>query len=203
VTSADDLSTSVGTAGDSQLSSLSGFTTEDASVLQFDFRFGDGTIGGDLFFNFVFASEEYINFVGTEFNDVFGFFVDGVNIATIGGQAITVNTVNGTTNSAFYRNNVDNTNGYPNLGLNVRFDGLTTVIVAQRLGLGPGTHTMKFAVADASDSILDSAVFLEAGAFSSENPNPPGIPEPATVALLAGGLAGIVGLRAWRERRRG
>ncbi len=199
-TADDDLSTSVGTSGDADLNALSGFTTYDAAVLSFDFQFGDGTIGGDLYFNFVFASEEYIDFVGSAFNDVFGFFVDGVNIALVPGTAdpITVNTINPTANAAYYINNVDNTNGFAVAGLDIKFDGLTTVITASLTGLGPGVHSMKFAVADASDSILDAAVFIEGGTFSSEPP-PTGVPAPATPLLLA---AGLLGAGALRRRRR-
>lgn len=186
VVGTQDISTDLGTAGDAQLTSLAGNATQDANVLAFSFQFGDGTVGGDLQFDFVFASEEYVNFVGSQFNDVFGFFVDGINVALVPGTAtpISVNTVNNSTNSAFYKNNVPNTNGITNMGLDLSFDGLTIPIMAQALGLGPGTHTMKFAVADTSDGILDAGVFIGAGSFSQ-------IPEPTTIALLGFGLAGL------------
>jgi hypothetical protein len=198
---ADDISTDLGLAGDSDLNTLSGQTTFDAAVLEFIFQFGDGSMGGDLFFNFVFGSEEYINYVDTEFNDVFGFFVDGENIGLVPGTSdpITINTVNDSFNSAFYRNNVENTNSLPVLGLSNHFDGLTTVITAQKLGLGVGKHSMKFAVADASDHILDAGVFIQGGTFSSEPPPNVAIPEPATLLLVGSGL---VGLAAARRRKK-
>jgi hypothetical protein len=40
------------------------------------------------------------------------------------------------------------------------------VLTAQFLSLPPGVHHMKLAIADASDPILDSAVFIEAGSFT-------------------------------------
>lgn len=188
-----DVNTAIESAGDTDLTAISGFETNDAAVLEFDFQFGDGTSGGDLFFNFVFASEEYIDYIDTEFNDVFGFLVDGVNVALVPGTStpITINTVNNTDNSAYYRNNVSNSDGIPNLGLDLSFDGLTTVITAEALGLGAGTHTMKFAVADASDSLLDAGVFIQAGSFSDEPPQTTSVPEPGTLALLGIGLAGF------------
>lgn len=189
--SSDDISTDLGTGGDSDLNSLLvGYTTHDAAVLEFKFQFGDGTIGGDLFFNFVFASEEYVNFIGSQYNDVFGFFVDGVNVALVPGtsDAITVNTINNSVNAGYYVNNVANESGIPVAGRDTSFDGMTTVITAQSLGLLPGEHTMKFAVADASDGWLDAGVFLQAGTFSSERIT---IPEPATLALFGIGLAGL------------
>ena len=195
----DDVSTSLGTAGDADLSALAGGSTNDAAVLEFSFQFGDGSGGGDLFFNFVFASEEYIDYINSIFNDVFGFFVDGVNVALVPGTSdpITINTVNSSTNAGFYRNNVDNNNGIPNLGLDLAFDGLTTVITAQALGLGAGVHTMKFAVADTADGILDAGVFLQAGSFSNEPPPKP-VPEPGIIGLL--GL-GLIGISLTRRRR--
>ncbi len=199
----DDVSTPLGTAGDADLDAIvTPSSTQDAAVLEFDFIFGDGSVGGDLFFNFVFASEEYIDFIGSAFNDVFGFFVDGANIALVPGTTdiISVNSINNSTNSGYYVNNVDNTSGLANAMVDLSFDGLTTVITASLTGLAPGPHSMKFAIADNSDGLLDSAVFIQAGTFSNENPNtpPPGtpLPLPGTLALLAAGLAG------WRLQRR-
>lgn len=162
----------LGVAGDSDLGTIVGTSTHDAAVLEFEFQLGDGSAVSDLFFNFVFASEEYIDFVGSSFNDVFALFVDGENIALIPGTStpVAVNTVNGSTNSAYYRNNVANTNGFGDLLLDSAFDGLTTVITATKLGLSAGLHSMKFAVADTADGRLDAAVFIQAGSFSNTNP---------------------------------
>ena len=89
-------------AGDSRLDAHvpSGQTTRDAASLTVNFT----PTNPQLAINYVFASEEYQEFVDTEFNDVFGFFVNGVNCAFTPGtdQPITVNTVNQNTNSLFY-----------------------------------------------------------------------------------------------------
>ncbi|MCP3675552.1 MAG: PEP-CTERM sorting domain-containing protein, partial [Gammaproteobacteria bacterium] len=87
----DSKTVNVSSPGDSDLTALSGFNTNDAAVLEFDFV----SDGGDLFFNFVFASEEYNEYVNSSFNDVFAFFVDGVNVAIApDGQEVAINTVN-------------------------------------------------------------------------------------------------------------
>lgn len=189
-----DFSTSFGGAGDGQLSDVvGGAPTFDAAVLEFDFQF-DGGVGGDLFFSFVFGSEEYLEFVGSSFNDVFGFFVDGVNVATIGlgNDPISVNTINNGSNSSLY---IDNPVASPSVDLKV--DGLTTAIVISVLGLAPGNHNMKFAIADVSDSILDSIIFIGAGSFSSEPPSE--VPLPAALPLL---LAGLGALRLVSRRKK-
>jgi len=175
------------TGADAQLDGLSGQNTFDKNVLEFDFT----TTTGDLFFSYVFASEEYNEFVNSSFNDVFAFYVDGNNIALLPGTStpVSINTVNcgnpigtGASNCSLYNNNAGG-------AFNIEYDGFTDVLVAQALALGAGTHHIKLAIADAADDQYDSAVFLQAGSFSGTNPNP--APEPATLALLGLGLAGL------------
>ena len=67
--------TSWGTAGDSNLNALGG-GTQDAAVLQMDIVSTEPTIT----FEYVFGSEEYNEWVGSSFNDVFAFFISGPGI---------------------------------------------------------------------------------------------------------------------------
>lgn len=174
-------STNFGGAGDSDLTNLSGYTTNDATVLSFDFEF-DGGLGGDLFFNFVFASEEYNEWVGSQYNDVFGLFVDGTNVAELdNGDPITINTVNNGANSSYY---VDNASA----AYDIQYDGFTKSIGIKVLGLTAGLHTMKFAIADGSDFAWDSGIFIQASSFSD---TPVGVPEPGPLFLLSIGLLGL------------
>jgi hypothetical protein len=57
--------------------------TFDATVLEFDFVPTFSTVQ----FQYVFSSEEYSDFSNTSFNDVFAFFVNGVNIAVVPGTS--------------------------------------------------------------------------------------------------------------------
>ena len=179
--------TANGSGGNGLLDGLVGGTVEDATVLEFDFT----TDTGDLFFNFVFASEEYNEFVNQGFNDVFGFFVDGVNIALIPGTSdpVSIDNINLGSNPGLYN---DNEAG----AFDIEYDGFTDVFTASAMGLSAGSHTMTIAIADFGDSIYDSAVFIEAGTFSSTPNNP--VPEPTTMTLLGLGLAGLVA----KSRRR-
>ena len=130
---------------------------------------------------------------------MFAFWVDGTNIALTPGSSdpVSINTINNTQNSGLYVNNVTNTNGLSVAGLDIKFDGKTKVMQANALGLAAGSHTMKFAVADTSDGILDAGVFLQGSSFSD---TPPTIPVPAALPLLLTGLASL-GLIGWRRRK--
>lgn len=170
----DGTSTGNGTLGDADLNGLIPQATRDAASLEFSFT----TTTGELSFNYVFASEEYNEFVNSSFNDVFAFFLNGENIALIPGTDIpvSINNVNGgnplgvnASYSQFYNNN-DPSNGTP--AFNIEYDGFTDVFTASATGLTPNQeYTIKLAIADAGDSALDSAVFLEGGSFTG-NPDP-------------------------------
>ncbi|MBP6391487.1 MAG: choice-of-anchor L domain-containing protein [Flavobacteriales bacterium] len=148
----------------------------DCAVLEFDFV----PTGDSLKFNFVFGSEEYLEFVNS-INDAFGFFLSGpgitgpysnnaINIALIPGTTdpVTINTVNDVVNPQFY---VDNGNGvtppYSTSPTYVQYDGLTTVMTALAQVICGETYHIKIVVGDANDTVWDSAVFLEAGSFQS------------------------------------
>jgi hypothetical protein len=179
-----------GNPGDADLNTLvPGYTTYDAAVLEFDFV----SAGGNVFFNYAFGSEEYNEWVGSSYNDVFGFFLDGVNIAKIPGTdtPVAINTVNLLNNSAYYNNN-DIASGAP---YDIQYDGFTDVFTASALGLVPGLHHIKLGIADSGDSILDSGVFIQAGSFS-DIPHPV-IPAPGAALL---GMIGL-GLAGWVKRR--
>lgn len=194
------ISASTGTGTNAQLNGLlpSGSTTNDQNQLSFSFTSNTG----DLFFQYQFASEEYNEFVNSKYNDVFGFFVDGVNIALVPGTTtpVSINTINGGNpftgvgpNSGYYVNNSQTTPLY-----NIQYDGFTKVLVASILGLAAGEHTINLAIADTEDTALDSAVFLKAGSFTDTKPN---VPEPATLAMLGLGFAGFGAMR--RKNKKG
>jgi hypothetical protein len=159
---------SSGMLGDSLLSALVGTTTYDACVLEFDFVPAADTAWCD----FVFGSEEYPEWVGSAFNDVFGFFVtvpnpDGgdyfmENIALVSGTnlPVAINNVNSASYPEFY---VDNTGG-----LTIQYDGFTTVLTAKCAVLPGATYHFKLAVTDVGDGIYDTGVLLEAESFESQ-----------------------------------
>ena len=161
--------------GDAALDLLiPGYQTYDATVLEIHFK----STTGQLSFNFAFGSDEYNEWANTPYNDVFGFFVDGVNIALLPGTTtpISIDNVNGgnplgvnAQNPAYFRNNDPMAGGpfYP-----FEYDGFTTVFSVSASNLGTGEHTIRLAIADAGDNVLDTGVFIQAGSFAG-SPTPP------------------------------
>ncbi|THG30779.1 choice-of-anchor L domain-containing protein [Naasia lichenicola] len=153
-------STNLGLAGDAQLTALAGRPTFDAVAYQV-------TVvpkGTTLHVRYVFASEEYPEYVGSAYNDAMAVFVNGVNCAYVPGTTtpVAVNTVNAQTNSAYYIDNAAGVAGY-----STSMDGLTKPLTCDVPVKAGVPVTVRIAVADASDSVLDSAVALVDGGIWS------------------------------------
>lgn len=171
-----------GMGGYSQLSNLIGGTqTYNTAILEFDFVPYSDTVR----FKYVFGSEEYPEYVGSTFNDVFAFFISGPGISGLqniaklpNGAVVAINNVNNgpsntgpCTNCAYYVYNGDGNNG-PYNGSNsyIQYDGFTRVLEAvSRVQCGQ-TYHLVIAIADAGDGILDSGIFLEANSLTSKVP---------------------------------
>jgi len=165
--------------GDALLDGLSSASTEDAAILEFDFE----AVGPSISFRYVFASEEYLEYVNAGFNDVFGFFITGqnpnggnyanTNIALIPGTGtpVTIDNLNNISNSQYYNNNGDG-NSAPQNSDNtvVQYDGFTDVLTASADVVCGEVYHIKIAIADAGDGQYDSGVFLEAQSFTSVSP---------------------------------
>lgn len=169
-------------SGDMDLNLIAIEGVYDAVGITFDFVPLDSFVT----FRYVFASEEYCEFVGSEYNDVFGFFVSGPgvsggftgdaeNVALIPGTTdfVAINSVNRNTNAAFFTGNERQDNAdecgvsfIPSQQSNIEYDGFTTVLTAT-LKVNPcDVYHIRMVIGDVNDNFYDSAVFLEAGSFN-------------------------------------
>jgi hypothetical protein len=147
-----------------ELHAIAGAETFDVNALSFYFSVeNDATI----YFNFVFASEEYVDHIGAGYNDVIAFFLDGENMALINGDPISINTINPLVNSDYYINNVDTTDGYTSAGRNIRFDGFTKVLRFEQQ-VSAGVHRITIAIADA----FDGGVTVQCSFRAAASPHP-------------------------------
>lgn len=160
----------------------------DVAILEFDFT----PTADYVNFEYVFASEEYCDFVNTLYNDVFGFFISGPgingpfsnnaeNIALIPGTAdfVAINNINHLVNSGFYIDNIPFNDGqlsdceadYPNVeGIAtdaIEFDGFTQLMTAETAVIPCETYHIKLVIGDVTDGQFDSAVFLKANSFEA------------------------------------
>lgn len=156
----------LGTPGDVDLDNALGMggITYEACVLEFDCV----PQGDTLLFNFSFGSEEYQEFVGSSFNDVFAIYLSGpgfgtpTNVAAIpGGTVVSINNVNALLNSGYYYDNEAPAGQY------VSYDGFTTNLTVFAVVQPGQPYHFKVAIADVADGALDSGVFLEAFSFRS------------------------------------
>ena len=135
--------------GDPDLDVLTERLTSDANTLTLTFTAAPGT--QSVMFDFIFGSEEYPEFAGSNTNDVFAAYLDGelVNL-DVNGRPITAN-------SALLR--VANPPGPT--AFNLEYDGFTPRVRTQApLNAALTTHTLKFVIADNTTPGIDSGVFL-------------------------------------------
>lgn len=147
------------TVGDADLNTLSGTgDSRDAAVLEFDFQ----AQGEALSFQYVFASEEYNEFVNSNFRDVFGFFLNNLNTPTqkTNLTSVSINSINKSNNAAQFINN-DFKDFNQVAPFATEYDGFTTLIQASAPLIAGETYHMKLAIADVRDSSFDSAVLIK------------------------------------------
>ncbi len=152
-------------------------SVNDGCVLEFDFVAAGDTVS----FNYVFGSDEYLTWINSSYNDVFAFFLSGpgitgpyaspaafpggaVNIAAVPDTdpalPITISSVNPQINDAYYIDNPGSVEAPCINGYTVPFTAWHQVECGE-------TYHIKLAIADGSDTALESIVVLEAGSFQS------------------------------------
>jgi hypothetical protein len=177
---------------DPDLQSITANQIFDEAIVEFDFIPSGDTIS----FRYVFASEEYPEFVCGTVNDAFGFFLTGpnpngpayvaknlalipnpLNPTTYTNTPVSINTVNPGVSGSGDPTECDQADpawaSYSvfyagnNTGNTFEYDGLTVPLTAVAAVQCGQVYHIKLAIGDAGDNVWDSGVFLEANSFNS------------------------------------
>lgn len=175
-----DLSTDFGPGG----------TTGD--LAQLDISFDADSSVDKLFFQYVFGSEEFVEFGGSSFNDSFELLLNGVNLAKLSdGKTVTINNLVPNPSGPYHPDYINNPQGAGIVP--TKLDGYTKLLTFEGLLNKNATNTLSIKIKDVGDGILDSAVFIKGGTLGTTQP----VPEPTAVL----GLMAIGSLAALKRRK--
>jgi hypothetical protein len=149
-------------------------THYDVTELDLTFTVDPGV--SQIFFNVAFGSEEFPDFVGSEFVDAFGLYLNGTNIAFVAGQPVNIDNSCFTLFAGTELNGVLACNNNP---VNM-FSGAVT----------SGLNTLTFIISDTSDASLDTTAFI--GNLGTTDVGT-STPEPSSIALFGTGLLAAAG----------
>ena len=163
-------------------------TIRECATIDFDFV----SMSSYVSFNYCFASEEYPEYVGSGFNDIFAFLLTGPdpttmqertwNIATIPGTvteenpdgiAVAINSVNpgqpgsaGNASVGYYQFS-QYYESNPSNATGIQYDGFTRKLAAEAVIMPCELYHMHISICNLGDMNYDSGVFLEANSFQS------------------------------------
>lgn len=184
-----DLSTDFAPQGPMADTGYAGYEGDSITLeLSFD---ADSTVD-KVFFKYVFGSEEFVEFGGTQFNDSFKMLLNGESLALLSdGKAVTINNLVPDPNeeTSYHPDFIYNPVGS---GINTKLDGFTKNLTFEGQLIKNSRNTIKINAADWGDGILDSAVFIKGKSFGTtppqikpqpteEPPNEPQIPSDGPV----------------------
>ena len=139
-----------GVNGDADLNAIAGTQTYDAAIFQADF-IPDGSV---LTMQITFSSEEYLEYVGSAFNDAVGVWVNGEKaLLTVGDGDISINNINPGSNGDLY---IDNAKDQ----FNTEMDGFTVTLTLKAPVIPGQVNTIKIAIADGGDASYDSNLLI-------------------------------------------
>jgi len=192
MTNGSDLNTDFGPKG------------ENGDLTQLNLSFFANCTVEKLFFEYVFASEEFPEFGGSGFNDQFELLLNGTNLAKLSdGKTVTINNLvpnpnNRSTDHPDYIDNPSLTGIAANI---IKLDGFTKVLGFEGLLKQNQTNVLSIRIKDVGDGNLDSAVFIKGGSVGTLKAE--AVPEPMTVGGLMAGGAMLAAGRKLRDRRAG
>jgi hypothetical protein len=166
------------------------FVDEDTpDLVSLEISFDADQTASKLFFQYVFGSEEFLEYGGSGFNDSFELLLNGTNLAKLSdGKDVTINNLVLKPGGPFHSDYINNPVGS---SIPTKLDGFTRTLTFEGLLLQNARNTLTINIQDVGDGQLDSAVFLKGRSLGTALP--PGtekVPEPglAIASLVMGGL---------------
>ena len=158
VNSLNDLSTDLGLPG----------VADD--TISMDVNFDADASTTKVYFQFAFGSEELLEYAG-KFNDAFSLELNGVNLAALSnGDEVSINNLAINSVGPYSPDLIYNSVAKPKTS-ETKLDGYTKVLTFVG-DVNPNfTNKLVIKVKDNRDGLLDSAVFLKAGSFTTTPPD--------------------------------
>lgn len=139
-----------GVDGDKDLNEIAGSQTYDGAIFQADFV----PSGSVLTMQITFSSEEYLEYVGSGFNDAVGVWVNGEKAQlTVGDGDISIDNINPDKNGNLY---VDNAKDQ----YNTEMDGFTVTLTLKAPVIPGQVNQIKIGIADGGDAAYDSNLLI-------------------------------------------
>jgi hypothetical protein len=142
--------TSGTTDNNSLFNAIAGARTYDGVWLNADFI----PQGEWMTIRFVFSSEEYPEYINSQYNDVVGVWVNGSHVPIeVGNGTVAVNNINGLTQENLFVNNMND-------AYNTEMDGFTLTMTLT-MKVNPGVvNSIRIGIADTSDAVYDSNLLI-------------------------------------------
>ena len=176
---------------------------EEGDLTQLNLSFFADSTAEKLFFEYVFASEEFLEYGGSRYNDEFELLLNGINFAKLtDAKTVTINNLvpdryNRYSDHPDYIDNPSLTGIAANV---IKLDGSTKVLGFEGLLKPNQTNVLSIRIKDVGDGMLDSAVFIKGGSVGTVKAE--AVPEPMTVGGLMAGGAMLAAGRKLRSRRK-
>lgn len=148
----DTTTNTSGTDNNSDFNAIAGARTYDGVWLNADFIPQDDW----LTIRFVFASEEYPEYINSQYNDVVGVWVNGSHVPIeVGNGTMSVNNVNTVNQENLVISNMND-------AYNTEMDGFTLTLTL-KMKVNPGVvNSIRLGIADTSDANYDSNLVIAA-----------------------------------------
>ena len=150
------------------LSTDLGIKGADGDTTELEIEFTADGQPQDLVFQFAFASEEFVEFAGSEFNDIFELELNGFNLARLSdGTVASINTLALSPTGQFHPDFINNSAEAGPAREQTGLDGFTKVLTFSGPVIPNAENRLVIRVKDVNDGLLDSAIFLKAGTVAS------------------------------------